>query len=361
MKDRIGVIVPVYKTEKYVAECIESILAQTYTNFRLILVDDGSPDNAGAICDEYAKKDSRITVIHQENAGVTRARARGVEEASDCDWITFVDSDDKIMTTYLKSLYNNISDNTDIVLCTHFFTETSNNYNWLGTINLNRIDNPFKEGIIKTDCQISCSKEKIDITLFRKLMVMQYGSMPWGRLFRKSIINDWAFQLPRDIYWGEDSIMNLRIAFNTKKDVVTLNEALYFYRQGADGVCNNFKLNPSYEEDLRKHCYTSIPKEEFDVYKGAYLYRRIFLWRTLFNNCIYPSWANTPFHHTLKREIKQYSYNLTNSDKLLILYTNPILRCIIICSRKILSFFGSIATSFKNIRFINIKQLLRIH
>ena len=66
----IGVIVPVYKTEKYVAECIESILAQTYRNFRLILVDDGSPDGAGSICDEYATKDQRITVIHQENAGV---------------------------------------------------------------------------------------------------------------------------------------------------------------------------------------------------------------------------------------------------------------------------------------------------
>ena len=77
----IGVIVPVYKVEKYIAECIESVLAQTYTNFRLILVDDGTPDNAGHICDEYAKKNARITVIHQVNAGVTRARARGVEKS----------------------------------------------------------------------------------------------------------------------------------------------------------------------------------------------------------------------------------------------------------------------------------------
>ena len=76
-KGLIGVIVPVYKVEKYIAECIESILAQTYTNSRLIIVDDGSPDNSSKICDEYAKKDSRITVIHQENAGVTRAIARG--------------------------------------------------------------------------------------------------------------------------------------------------------------------------------------------------------------------------------------------------------------------------------------------
>ena len=99
-KGFIGVIVPVYKVEKYIAECLESILAQRYTNFRLILVDDGTPDNAGKICDEYAKKDSRITVIHQENAGVTCARARGIEEAEDCEWITFVDADDTIKSNW---------------------------------------------------------------------------------------------------------------------------------------------------------------------------------------------------------------------------------------------------------------------
>lgn len=112
----IGVIVPVYKVEKYIAECIESILAQTYTNFRLILVDDGTPDNAGKICDEYAKKDSRITVIHQENAGVTRARARGVEEAKDCEFITFVDGDDNISKEAMGLLMSQIKNNTDIVI-----------------------------------------------------------------------------------------------------------------------------------------------------------------------------------------------------------------------------------------------------
>ena len=112
----IGVIVPVYKVEKYIAECIESILAQTYTKFRLILVDDGSPDNAGKICDEYAKKDPRITVIHQENAGVTCARARGVEEASDCEFITFVDGDDTIKKYALIDLYSlAINKSSDIV------------------------------------------------------------------------------------------------------------------------------------------------------------------------------------------------------------------------------------------------------
>ena len=112
----IGVIVPVYKVEKYIAECIESILAQTYTKFRLILVDDGSPDNAGKICDEYAKKDPRITVIHQKNAGVTRARARGVDEAEDCEFITFADADDLMPSNALKTLVSILKPDTNIVM-----------------------------------------------------------------------------------------------------------------------------------------------------------------------------------------------------------------------------------------------------
>ncbi len=116
-KGLIGVIVPVYKTEEYIAECIESILAQTYRKFRLILVDDGSPDAAGTICDEYAAKDSRITVIHQENAGVTRARGRGVEEANDCEWITFVNTE-KDVYICANNIYNYRDNNSSI---THTF------------------------------------------------------------------------------------------------------------------------------------------------------------------------------------------------------------------------------------------------
>lgn len=350
MNEKIGVIVPVYKTEKYVAECIESILAQTFTNFRLILVDDGSPDDAGAICDEYAKKDKRITVIHQKNAGVTRARARGVEEASDCEWIAFVDSDDMILAPYLEALHSKASDDTDIVLCTNFCTETAKDYNWLATVNLNFINNHVEKSNLVNDAQaLDISIPKLSIILFRKLMAMQFGSMPWGRLFRRNTMNDWAFCLPKDIYWGEDAIMNLRIAFNTKKDIVILKQALYFYRQASDGVCNNFKANPLYEEELRKHCYDSIPQKDFNDYKEAYLYRRVFLWRTKFNNSIHPEWANTPFYDTLIKEIKAYDFHLDLFDRLLINHTHPIIRCLILFIRKTASTINRLVLINKHI------------
>ena len=104
---RISVIVPVYKVEKYIHRCVCSILNQTYTDFELILVDDGSPDNSGKICDEYAVKDNRIKVIHKDNGGLSSARNAGLDwvfEFSDSQFITFIDSDDYVDKNYLYLL-----------------------------------------------------------------------------------------------------------------------------------------------------------------------------------------------------------------------------------------------------------------
>ena len=117
----ISIIIPVYKVEKYIHRCVDSILAQTFTDFELILVDDGSPDNCGKICDEYAEKDSRIVVIHQENGGLSAARNAGLDwvfEHSDSQWISFVDSDDYVYPHYLEKLYQAVvENNTNISMC----------------------------------------------------------------------------------------------------------------------------------------------------------------------------------------------------------------------------------------------------
>ena len=104
----ISVIVPVYKVEQFLSRCVDSILAQTYPDFEVILVDDGSPDNCGEICDGYARTDSRIHVIHQENGGLSAARNSGIDwtfENSDSRWLAFVDSDDWVHPDFLKVLY----------------------------------------------------------------------------------------------------------------------------------------------------------------------------------------------------------------------------------------------------------------
>lgn len=106
----ISVIVPVYNVEKYIHKCVDSILSQTFTDFELFLVDDGSPDNCGKICDEYAAKDNRIIVIHKENGGLSDARNVAIEKASG-EYLTFVDSDDYVSDNHLESLYNALIDN----------------------------------------------------------------------------------------------------------------------------------------------------------------------------------------------------------------------------------------------------------
>lgn len=111
----VSIIIPVYGTEKYLARCVDSCLAQTYGKFELILVDDGSPDNCGSICDEYSKQDERVIVFHKENGGVASAKNYGIQRAKGT-YITFVDSDDYIDSNYLEELIISNQNNSDMVI-----------------------------------------------------------------------------------------------------------------------------------------------------------------------------------------------------------------------------------------------------
>lgn len=113
----ISIIVPVYKVEPYLRKCVDSILAQTFTDFEVILVDDGSPDNSGKICDEYASKDSRVRVIHKKNGGLSSARNAGIDVARG-KYLGFVDSDDYIEKDMYELLYDNIvKEQADLSIC----------------------------------------------------------------------------------------------------------------------------------------------------------------------------------------------------------------------------------------------------
>ncbi len=126
-KPEISVIVPVYKVEKYVSKCIDSIMAQTFEDIEIILVDDGSPDNCGKICDAYAEKDSRIRVIHKENGGLSDARNAGIDAARG-GYISFVDSDDYIAPDMMEKLYNAInSSDADMSICNYLYVDENGN------------------------------------------------------------------------------------------------------------------------------------------------------------------------------------------------------------------------------------------
>lgn len=128
----ISIVVPVYKVEKYIHRCIKSILNQSYSSFNLVIVDDGSPDNCGKICDEYAKKDTRIHVIHKSNGGLSDARNAGIDWAiknSDSKWITFIDSDDWVHPQYLEKMISSAEEtNCNVCIVRYKKTNVPENY-----------------------------------------------------------------------------------------------------------------------------------------------------------------------------------------------------------------------------------------
>ena len=304
-QDLIGVIVPVYRTEKYLAECIDSILAQTYTHFRLVIVDDGSPDNAGKICDEYAEKDSRITVIHQENAGATRARARGVEEAANCEFITFVDSDDTIVSRYLQTLHNAINDSVDIV---------TNELNVTTT---------------------SLSKGKY----LKHLFIGGVNTGPWSKLFRRTLFNTHTFNIPRTIVVGEDVLMNIRLAFaSNKEEIAVINTpGIYNYRQIESSIMHTFKSTPEYEHLFQQCLSASIPDKKHNEYFHLTIKNRLRHFKRFWGKrCLVKGMKNTEFYQELKNDIETYAYRLPAVERVLFTNENPVIRFFAIIARGIM-------------------------
>ena len=172
MAKKISVIVPVYKVEPYLSRCLDSIINQTYRNLEIILVDDGSPDRCGEICDEYARQDSRIRVIHKANGGLSDARNHGIDVAIG-DYIAFVDSDDYIATDmYEKMLARLELDNSDMVVCNYYrFDEGSA---------------PPKDGYIQLPDRVLTQDEAFDFYL-------QIGGdyvSAWNKLYKRTIFDD---------------------------------------------------------------------------------------------------------------------------------------------------------------------------
>ena len=177
----ISVIVPVYNTEKYLHRCIDSILAQTYTDFELLLIDDGSTDSSGAICDEYALRDSRVRVFHKENGGVSSARNLGLDNAQG-EWITFVDSDDWIACNALDVMLDNKEE--DLII-TSFTSERNLFYA------------QFESG-----CFVGSSINKCLSKYFGHISF----TVIWGKLYKRHIIVDNKLIFDNSIHTGEDTL-----------------------------------------------------------------------------------------------------------------------------------------------------------
>lgn len=237
----ISIIVPVYNTEKYLDQCIQSVLAQTYTNWELLLINDGSTDSSGIICDKYAAEENRIRVIHQKNLGVSAARLKGLKDALGT-WIVFLDADDELMPHALSTYHAAIADGIDLII-----SETS------------------FQGIFKAE-------EFIQRTLQMKLHLSL-----WGRMFRKAVVNEAALNIPRAINIGEDFLANIAIGNSMDGYIFCLTDKLYFYRQNPDSVLHlrqhSLEYTKRFLQELEKLLQPNkeVYKDDFNLTKLRHL------------------------------------------------------------------------------------------
>lgn len=202
----ISVIVPVYNAEKYLRRCIDSILVQTLTDFELLLIDDGSMDNSGRICDEYAQKDFRVRVFHKENGGVSSARNYGIERISG-EYVIQVDSDDWVQSDMLQNMYQTaLETQADMVIC-DFYEE----YNEGHTIRL------------ISQRPSSNDSHTVLIELFQHL----HGSCG-NKLIRRDCYDKYHIRFPHNLNMGEDLYVMVMLLKNPIK-VTYLPKAFYYY------------------------------------------------------------------------------------------------------------------------------------
>jgi len=221
----ISIIVPIYKVEEYIKNCIDSIISQTYKNLEIILVDDGSPDNCGNICEEYSLKDKRIKVIHKKNGGLSSARNAGLDIASG-EYIGFIDSDDWIEGDMYESLYNALVEhNADISVCGRYIVQG----NRITTIS---------------------DSEKAEVFTRREalseLVLDEYSGMKnfaWDKLYKKELFEN--IRYPEGKYY-EDIFTTYKL-FSLSNKIVDIKSPKYYYLLREDSICGTNDASKRYD------------------------------------------------------------------------------------------------------------------
>ncbi len=209
----ISVIVPVYKTEPYLRQCVDSILEQTYRDIEVLLIDDGSPDKCGEICDEYAEKDNRVRVFHTENRGISAARNLGLKEARG-EYIGFVDSDDWIEPDMYETLLKRLQESgADIAVCGVWYQSSS----------VSKTSKMQDEVLLRDDA-------------LKALIEFRLNNYAWNKLYKCSLFETVAF--PEGINYEDAEIMHMLLSRSNKTALVSAG--LYHYRLRQGSITNIF-------------------------------------------------------------------------------------------------------------------------
>lgn len=295
MKPVISIIVPIYKVEKYLKRCIDSILNQTFKDFELILVNDGSPDGCGEICDDYSKKDNRIKVIHKKNGGLSDARNCGIDIASG-EYIGFVDSDDFIHRDMYKILYELSKKNDfDIVQCKYKKFIRSANFEDFNNKKLN-----FKVYSSRDAIRNLIDNNNLNVNV-------------WNKLYKRSLFDGVRF--PKEKI-HEDEFITYKL-FYKSNSIVYCDEELYYYFQNDEGIMRSTDLIKRFDriEALEQRSEFLFSNNEIELYEQSncslffYLTKLYFL---MVNN----KNIDEEYMNLLKNHIKYITFKIDGSKKL---------------------------------------------
>lgn len=274
LSPKISVVVPIYNKEKYLHRCINSILSQTFTDFELLLIDDGSTDNSGIICDKYAQENKCVRVFHKKNGGVSSARNMGLDKSKG-EWITFVDSDDWIKPDYLKNFLLN---DAQLIVCAHETNEVS-------------------------------SEMIINDMLFDRV-----AWTTWGKLYKTEVLKKCnPFSLPRDLNIGEDLISNIIYCNNINKVKYVENDG-YYYCVNNDSLTKTRKWSIDYETKFLSYVKSILGDNK--TYSAGYWLLTLRAIKNLYSNGVI-----VPHSCIMYKNVKAHVYDvpLGLGDKLVLL------------------------------------------
>lgn len=281
-------VVPIYKVEKYLQKCLDSIVEQTYSDLEIILVDDGSPDNCGIICEEYAAKDPRIVVIHKENGGLAAAKNDGMKVATG-EWITFIDADDWVETNLFEKVMSAIGDGSpDIAIEGGYYYAYPQK-------NVKECNVP--EAFLYT--------EKKDI--YSIMTRIRTFGLPWDKFYRMDFLSDHGLINDVTCRAFEDYLFNFQ-ALNTAESVLGVSYCGYYYRQAESGNAfsrgfNSNKPKFNYDFICKLNAYVKEHGLEFEMTDTT---RAVALQAiAVALSCYYMHPSYDKDRHTLEKEIEE--------------------------------------------------------
>lgn len=297
---KISIIIPVYNKARYFKACLDSIVAQTFHDYEVVIVNDGSIDESGDIAESYAAKDARFSVCHQQNSGVTRARKNAVEKAIG-DYILFVDGDDTLPNTSLEVFSRYVDKKWDIIIG-HWWDLTDT----------------FKNKIIS-------------IEDYRKRLIyktIQVGAC--GKLIKRTLFDQSTFDIPRELRVGEDWSMHLRLSFNTERDVLMLPNHVYTYNLNDSSVTSSFIRDVQYEKLTYSVMVQSVPNCHASTYVPMITNAFMEKWAFYTKHMLVLSELAESFRQELKKNYRKGYPGLFFIDYLLLNYTNRVIRIILL-------------------------------